>query len=265
MKQSFSKLGFIHRRLWQRDGLYRLAMLLGPAPLLGCLVAAGVWRAAGPIIHPRPPALPWAKVDRPPLWSNGDGQPHVVMPSRPLPPSGANGGLVGYTPGWDAWIAPIEVSAADVDVTTRRLGRFVINSSAVDMAQIIRQEPADSLFVGTGIGFLAVRAAGVYAISARFDRPAAPRANCLVRLAFGPHRVTSAIEAGVHDDFSRTYEAARFYLQPGLYWIGWAFGCWRGRETTGLGRMTLLIGHPGDTGLEPARADDIVRPDSGTR
>ncbi|HUB44623.1 MAG TPA: hypothetical protein VMB73_06525 [Acetobacteraceae bacterium] len=133
------------------------------------------------------------------------------------------------------------------------------------MAQIMQRGPADGLFVGAGVGFLAVRTAGIYVISARLDRPAAPAANCLVRTGFGPHRITSSLDLGIHNDLSRHFEAARFDLQPGLYRIGWVFGCWRGRDVTGPGKMTMLVGHPGETGLEPARADDIVRPDSSTQ
>ncbi len=93
----------------------------------------------------------------------------------------------------------------------------------------------------------------------RWRTPAGRVADCLVRLGFGPHRIVSNLEVGIADDVSKAFDAARFDLQPGLYLIGWAYGCWHDQEVTGPGRMVLLIGHPGERTLQPARPDDIVR------
>ena len=43
MSRFFQKLSFIHHRLWQRDGIYPAALLLGPAPLLGGVLAYTLW------------------------------------------------------------------------------------------------------------------------------------------------------------------------------------------------------------------------------
>lgn len=146
----------------------------------------------------------------------------------------------------------------DVDVKTTPLTAFSLDGSTVDVAQIIAGGPKVSLYVGLGRGFLAIRTAGVYALTLRLERPAGPSADCLTRLGFGPHRVVSMLNIGFGNDV-KTFEAPRFDLQPGLYPIGWAFGCWHEHEVVGPGRITLLVGHPGDPTPLPARADDIVR------
>jgi hypothetical protein len=84
-------------------------------------------------------------------------------------------------------------------------------------------------------------------------------ANYLLRLGFGPRRVVSEVELSIANDVSKTFDPAKFDLQPGLYSIGWAFGCWRDREVVGPGRMTVLLSHPGEPHLAPARSDEIVR------
>jgi hypothetical protein len=128
------------------------------------------------------------------------------------------------------------------------------------MAQILAKGPSASLYVGVGSGFLAVRTAGIYTISARLERPAAPVADCLVRLGFGPRRVLSNLEVAITGDISKTFAGARFDLQPGLYLIGWAFGCWHDGKVIGPGRMTLLVGDSSGQDLHPARSEDLVRP-----
>ena len=45
-----------------------------------------------------------------------------------------------------------------------------------------------------------------------------------------------------------------------LYPLNWAFGCWQDQHLAGPGRITIMIAHPGETELVPARADDILRP-----
>ncbi|HXT80886.1 MAG TPA: hypothetical protein VN702_15080 [Acetobacteraceae bacterium] len=258
MSRFFGKLAFIHRRLWQRDGLYSASLLLGPAPIFGCAAAAALWLALHGGKHP-PPA--WAVPHGSIVSGAPDGEPKTVQPSRPLPALEADGTLAGYEAGWVATTHPIAVSATlDVDVKRTALTAFPLDGASFDMGQIIKGGLAGSLYVGEGAGFLAVRMAGVYALSARIERPAGPRADCLIRLGFGSGRIVSNLELAVVRDLARSFDAARFDLQPGLYRIGWAFGCWHDQTVVGPGRMTLLVGHPGDRTLLPARPDDIVRP-----
>ena len=258
----FSKLGFIHRRLWDRDGFYRIALLFGPAPLLGCGVAAGIWlivRALpAPIVQPPDWGKPPQAAEN---WST-TGEPQIVQPARPIPPGDANGGLRGYEPGWRATIHAVEVSptfSTQIEPTT--LGAFVVDGSTIDLAQIIAAGPKDTKFVGAGSGFLVIRTPGTYALSLRFERPPGPTADCLTRLGFGPRKVVSNYALAFAGNESKTFDAARFDLQPGLYPIGWALGCWREQQAVGPGRITVLISHPGDQALQPARPDDIVRPE----
>jgi hypothetical protein len=260
MSQFFSKLSFIHRRLWDRDGFYRVALLFGPAPLIGCGVAAGIWfmgRALpAPIVHPPDWGKPPQAAEN---WSI-TGEPQTVQPARPIPPVGANGGLSGYEAGWRATIHAVEVSPTfNTQINPTPLGAFFVDGSTIDLSQIIAAGTEGTKFVGTGSGFLVIRTQGTYALSLRFERPAGPTADCLTRLGFGPRRVVSNYALAFPGNTSKTFDAARFDLQPGLYPIGWALGCWRDQETVGPGRITVLISHPGDQGLQPARPDDIVR------
>jgi len=262
MNLFFSKLGFIHRRLWDRDGVYRVALLFGQAPLIGFGVAAGIWFVVrafpAPVVQPPD----WVKL---PVsadnWSTA-GEPQTLQPARPIPEAGANGGLRGYETGWRAAIRAVEVSPMlTAEIKPTPLGAFLVDGSEIELAQIIAAGPKDTKFVGTGAGFLVVKTPGLYALSLRFERPPGPVANCLVRLGFGPRRVVANFDLSMQGNVSKTFDAARFDLQPGLYPIGWIFGCWRDQESVGPGRITVLLSHPGDPGLQPAGPDDIVRPE----
>jgi hypothetical protein len=262
MTRLFGKSGFIHRRLWQQDALYRTALLFGPAPLLGCLLAGAVWGGVEALRSTPHQMAQWAVPQGPKMWSTANDQPHAVAPTKPLPATGADGALAGYAAGWRVATAPIQVSRTlDVDVKTTRLTGFVLNEPAVDMSEIIAGGPRNALYVGIGSGFLVVKAGGVYALSARLERPAGQAADCLIRLGFGQYRIVSNLEIAVVNDVSKAFDAARFDLKPGLYSIGWAFGCWHDQEVTAPGRLVLLIGHPGEPTPQPARPDEIVRPD----
>jgi hypothetical protein len=266
MTRLFGRLGFIHRRLWQQDAFYRTALLFGPAPLLGCLLAGAVWGSVEALGSTRHQVPQWAVPQGPKMWSTANDQPNTMAPTRPLPPTGADGALAGYVAGWQVATAPIQVSPTlDVDVKRDRLTHFVLDQPIVDMSQIIAGGPKDALYVGVGLGFLVVRAGGIYALSLRLERPAARTANCLTRLGLGPHRIISSLGVAISDDVSKTFDAARFDLQPGLYSIGWAFGCWHDQQMTGPGRLVLLIGHPGEPTLQPVRPSDIVRTDGPER
>jgi hypothetical protein len=258
----FSKIGFIHRRLWDRDGVYRVALLFGPAPLIGCGVAVGIWFMVRAIPAPIVQPPDWGK---PPEatedWST-TGEPQTLQPARPIPPVGANGGLSGFEAGWRATIHAVEVSPTlNPVINPTPLSAFMIDGSKIDLAQIIVAGPKDKKFVAAGSGFLVIRTPGTYALSLRFERPLGPRAACVIRLGFGPRKIVSNYELPNSGNFSKTFDAARFDLQPGLYSIGWLLGCWRDQETVGPGRITVLMSHPGDEALEPASPDDIVRPE----
>jgi hypothetical protein len=260
MNRFLGKLGFIHRRLWSQDGLYRAALLFGPAPLVGCLLAGAVWGCILALGGETSQPPRWAVPQDPGTWSTSASQPQTIQPAKPLPPVGADGRLTGYELGWRVTTNPIVVSQTmDVDVKPTPLTAFFLDGPSVDMAQILPEAPNVSLYIGVGQGFLAIRTAGVYTLALRFERPAGPRADCLMRLGFGPRRIVSTLEAGVVRDLSITFDAVRFDLQPGLYPIGWAFGCWQNHEMIGPGRITLLVGHPGEQSISPARSDDFVR------
>lgn len=254
------KLGFIHRRLWDSDGLYRVALLLGPAPLIGCGVAAGIWfmHRALPAPTVQPPV--WGKpFESAPNWS-ASAQPQTAQPARPIPALEADGRLSGYESGWRVTIRPIDVSPTfNVDVKPIALRTFLLDGSNIDLALIIESGPKNTEFVAAGSGFLVVRAPGTYGLSLRFERPSGTTADCLTRLGFGSRRVVSNYWLENKHDVLKTSDAARFDLQPGLYPIGWLFGCWHDRKPVGPGRITVLISHPGEQGLRPARPEDIVR------
>jgi hypothetical protein len=257
----FSKLGFIHRRLWDRDGFYRVALLFGPAPLIGCGVAAGIWMLvwALPATTAQPPD--WGKPPRAvESWST-TGEPQTAKPERPIPPVGADGGLRGYEAGWQATVNSIEVSPTlNVTVKPTPLSAFFVEGSRIDLEQIIAAGPKNAKFAGIGWGFFAVRTPGTYALSLRFERPLGV-ADCLTRLIFGPRQIVSNYDMANPGNVSKTFDAATFDLQPGLYPIRWVLGCWRDQEMVGQGRMTVLISHPGVPVLQPARPDEIVRPE----
>ena len=138
MNATLKKLGFIHRRLWDRDGLYPLAVLLGPASLFGCLMAGILWQGILAVGAMNNHPLPWAVPEGSRQWTASDGQSHTVQPSRSLPSITPDGNLTGFEPGWRAAINPIEVSAtSDVDVKTAVLANFPLDGSRVDMERLL--------------------------------------------------------------------------------------------------------------------------------
>jgi hypothetical protein len=261
MSEFLGKLSFVHRRLWRDDGVYRAAFLFGPAALVGCSLAFGLWETSVILQNTtsEPPA--WA-VRRSTTWDAAADRPNIVRPDRPLPPAGPNGEWIGYEPGWQVTLNPIEVDALmDADVKPSPVKAFNFDGPTVDMERIVSEAPKGDLYAALGSNFLVVKKAGVYALTAQFKRPAAPQANCLMRLAFGPHRIVAAVVESIVADFSKTFDAPRFELQPGLYRTGWTFTCWHDREPVGPGRLTLLVRHPDEDALAPARPDDIVGPE----
>jgi hypothetical protein len=261
MSLFFSKLGFIHRRLWDRDSFYRVALLFGPAPLIGCGVAAGIWLMVGALPVPVVQPPEWGKPPETPDRWKTTGEVQTTKPARPIPPVGANGGLSGFEAGWQATINAIEVSPTlNIEMKPTALGAFFVDDSKIDLEKIVAAGPKNAKFAGNGSGFLVVRTPGTYALSLRFERPLGV-ADCLTRLFFGPRQVVANYDVASPGNVSKIFDAASFDLQPGLYPIRWILGCWHDQEMVGQGRLTVLISHPGDQGLQPARPDEIVRPE----
>lgn len=263
MSRIAAKLGFAHRRLWQRDGTYRAAVLLGPAPLLGGALAAALWagvHAPGRTAAAIGQMPPWAHPHEPETIGNA-GPKRAEQPAMPLPPNGTDGLPSGYATGWQGGVAPIEVSPTlAVNVLRTPLATFTLDQTTVDMAPILAAGPATGLFVGVGTASMAIRVPGDYALSVRIARSSAQSANCLARFAFAGHRLVSDLSVGMAGSESRSYEPVDFTLQPGLYRIGVAFGCWHERQAIGPGQLTVMIRHPGEQLPRPARPDEILRP-----
>jgi hypothetical protein len=261
------KLAFIHRQLWERDRTYRISLLIGPAVLAGVALGGLAWwcvAGAGTVGEQRS-AAGWARPPNPLNWAGDSGAPLRVAPSAALPPAEGATELYGYRNGWTLSLNEIHIQPGmSVDVGTTTLGASYRDGADIDMTDIMAGHPAAPPFVAVLRGELAVRAGGTYALSIRLDRPAAATANCIVRLALGQHRIVSSVQLGLSDDFSKVYGAGRFDLSPGLYPVGWVFGCWRGGAVTAPGRAAILVQHPGETRLSPAAANDFVVADHAT-
>jgi hypothetical protein len=261
MSRLLGKLAFIHRRLWQRDGWYKAATLFGPPPLIGAMLAATVWFGMTELRATSDQPIMWAKPAPVAEWKTSAHDAASVPPAGPLPATGADGMLVGYETGWRVTAHPIEISQTmDVDIKTTALAGLNVAGTSVDMSDILLGGPSGVLFVADGIGALVIRTPGIYALAARLTRPTGERADCLVRLGFANRRVVSNLEINLAATFARDFGPGYFDLQPGLYLLSWAFGCWHDREMSGTGRLTILIGHPGSEVPEPLGPDEIVRP-----
>jgi hypothetical protein len=259
MNRLFLKLAFIHSRLWRDDGLYPIAFVLGPASLIGALLAFGVWKSSAVWTSNAPlPAPPWATKDEPPTWRVEGNQIQAVRPSARLPsPSKSD---TGYEPGWRMHINPVKINSTyDIAVKTEALKGFVSEELTPDMAWIASEGSSNSIYAGVGDGMLVVKTAGPYAITARFEREAGRPSDCLVRLVFGGKRVVSIVQLNIVDSISATYDAPQFELQPGLYSIGWVLACWHDQSEVVSGRMTILLRRPGEETLTPLRPGEIVR------
>jgi hypothetical protein len=259
MKRLFLKLAFIHGRLWRDDSLYPIALVLGPASLLGVLLAFGVWAiSAGWTKNALLPAPPWATKEVPPTWQVGGVEKQVVRPRLPLPSAGASD--TGYELGWRMHIDPVQISSAyDIAVKNEALKGFVSNELTPDMTWIASEAPKNSIYAGVGDGMLVIKTAGPYAISARFEREAGMPSDCLVRLGFSGKRIISSVRLNIVDSTSVTYDAAQFELEPGLYSIGWVLACWHDQSEAVSGRMTILLRRPGEETLTGLRPGEIVR------
>jgi hypothetical protein len=261
MRLIFTKLGFIHRRLWDRDRYYRVALFFGPAPLAGAAMAAIVWACIASVKPETHQPPPWAHFT--PVTNGPNGSPDAPLPAppaKPLPPLRADGSAIGYDAGWSVSANPVTISPTmEVEVRAPPLSGFTVDEPTVTMAQILAGRPKDQLFAGVSSGFLVVRETGTYGIFPRLERPPGPLANCLVRLTFNAHRINSTLLLNLVQRVTQDYPPGWFQLQPGLYRIGWAFGCWHGNEMSDLGQISVMFIEPGKPTPRPLRAIDIVR------
>jgi len=267
MNGFFGKLNFVHRQLWRQDTSYRVSILLGPAALAGFLLAGAAWLASAELRNdrllgaaPQPPN--WAIRPATNQWDSSTGIVTNVNRDASLPPVSADGSLAGFSRGWEMSTGQLEVNALDATLLPNHLTSFSSADPNLDMATILANGPKNGpLYLGVGSAFLVIRTAGIYGLSAQLARPAAAPANCLTRLAFGGRRVVSTLEVGLSGNTLKTYEPIKFDLQPGLYRIVMAFGCWHDREAIGPGSATVMIAHPGERDVVPATAAELVRPE----
>lgn len=263
MKRFAAKLGFVHRTLWQREHAYRWAVLLGPPPLIGCALAALAWACHQQFSAHAPSGMPggdapWAHWSRPVVQ---DGQPFTEVRSAPLPPGDATGRYQGLQPGWVGGIQPMTVDATmDVNVMATSLGSFTLDQPTIPLARILEAGPPTGLFVGMARTFFTVRTGGLYAFSARLTRAGTQSANCLVRLNSAHHRILRNEVLHAAGDAVLDFPPTEFRLEPGLFRLELAVGCWRGDSTDGSGELALMVRRPGDATLRPATADEVMRP-----
>lgn len=263
MKGFFAKLAFIHRRLWQRDGTYRAAILLGPSPLLGAAAATGLWYGLQALTYPAAPILghmPWAQA-RASVMSGTLGAA-ASKPAVALPHIQSDGSFVGYTPGWRGSIHAVTVlPTLDTDVSPAELKRFTIPGTAIEMDPILLtgETTGQALYVGIGEAMLAVTAAGSYSLGLHIERFGGGPATCLARFVFGGRRVVSDLSVGLHDTV-RDFDPVAFDLQLGLYPLAVAFGCWRDGRMAGPGRVTVMLRRPGESASQPIGSAELIRP-----
>ncbi len=259
MKRAAAKFGFVHRTLWQREHRYRWAVLLGPPPLIGCAVAALV--LAGIQRHQAPPGAfgqaPWAQWTRPVIQ---DGQPFGETPRAPLPPRDASGRYAGLQPGWVGGVQSFTVDATMDVRLVAPAGSFTLDQPAIPLSRILDAGPATGLFAGTGTALFAVPSGGSYAFSARLTRAGTQSATCMVWLGSAHHRILRNEVLDVAADGVLNFPPVQFRLQPGLFIIQFATGCWRGSQMDGAGELILMVRRPGEAALTPATAAEVLRP-----
>jgi hypothetical protein len=261
MRLFFGKLGFIHRRLWDRNGVYRVALFFGPAPLAGAGVAAIVWVCIADVQNTTYQPPPWAHNAEVSNRDNGSPDaPLSASPERPLPPLRADGSAIGYDPGWSMTANPLTVSPTmEVNVGATPITGFTLDEPTATMARILGERPKNQLFAAVSSGFLVIREAGTYGVFVRFERPAGPLADCTARLAVNGHRINSNVLLNVAQHEAQDYATGWFDFRPGLYKINWVFGCWRGNEMSDLGQISVMLIEPGGHAARPLRTNDIVR------
>jgi hypothetical protein len=261
MRRLLSKLGFVHRTLWRRDPVYRWAVLLGPPPLAGCLLAACAWAIlwrTAPVLVPPSSDIPWAQWTRP---TQAEGQPFAEPPTGPLPPRDANGRFPGFQTGWVGLIQPMTVDATqDARISPQVMAHFAIDQPTIPLARVLDAGPPAGLFVGTAKTLFPVQVPGLYAFSARFTRSNPQSADCIVWLESAKHRMVRAIDLNMNGQAVLNFPPTEFRLEPGMFLLEIAVGCWRGDQMVGPGELTVMVRHPNEATLEPATADELIKP-----
>jgi hypothetical protein len=264
MRRVAAKLAFVHRTLWQRDQAYRWAVLLGPPPLLGCALAAlalTVWQQF-PHAAPEPGSdAPWAHWTRP---LPSEAQPYTESMALVLPKTDPTGGFIGFQPGWFGDIRPMSVDATmDVNVIASAVASLTLDGPTIPLARIVDAGPTSGLFVGAARTLVVVRTPGLYAFSAQLAWSGTQTVNCVVRLASAHHRLIRNVNLNVASQSVLNYAPTEFRLKPGLLVLQTAVGCWRGDHAMAPGTLTLLVRRPGEVGLTPVAADEVIRPRQG--
>ena len=256
-----AKLGFVHRTLWQRDKLYRWAVLLGPPPVLGCAAASLAWAAFqyfAPFAARPSGDAPWAHWTRP---TQQEGQPLAEAPTGPLPARDPSGRFPGWQTGWVGQIQPIRVDAMfETSLIPSVIAHFAIDQTTIPMQPILDAGPPTGLFIGDVKTLFPVKTPGVYAFSVRFTRSSPQSANCLVWLNSNKHRLVRAISVNMNGNSVVNYPPTEFRLEPGMFLLEIITGCWRGEQMVGPGELTMMVRHPGESALQPARAEDLIKP-----
>ena len=255
-----AKLAFVHRTLWRRDHTYRWAVLLGPPPVIGAAMAA-LFLTAHQVIQPgtvtQTGSTPWAQWTKP---VPQEAEPFVEQ-TRPLPPRNASGQYQGLQTGWRSEVHSMSVDATrDANVSGSVLASFILNQPDIPLQRVVDAGPPTGLFVASAQSFFVVLTPGLYAFSLRLIRSGTQSADCLARLYSTRHRMVRNVTLNSDSGAVLTYTATEFRLEPGLFQLGVAVGCWRGDRVLGAGDLTLLVRKPGEATLRPAVADELMRP-----
>ena len=257
MKSLTSKLAFVHRTLWQREPLYRWSALLGPPPAIGAAFAFLVVSALQPAAPDGSGKAVWAHWTRP----LPEGRGPFAEATRPFPPEDGIGGYRGLVRGWLGETLPIMMDATqDVNVSGEVLTRFTLDQALIPLQRVVDAGPPSGLFIGGLRAWFVVPVAGEYAFSARLTRSGTLSADCLVRLGSARHRMLRDVDLGTDGSAVLNFPPTAFRLEPGLFEITLAVGCWRGPAVLGAGTMALIVRGPGETGLREARPNELLRP-----
>jgi hypothetical protein len=260
MRRLAAKLAFVHRTLWQRDYTYRWAVLLGPPPVIGVAVASLVLTAL-PMIRPvattQTGGAPWAHWTRPVQQA---GEPFAEA-TLTLPARDGSGHFEGLRTGWLSAVHPLTVDATrDVNVSGSVLASFTLDQPDIPLQRVVDAGPPAGLFVADAQSFFVVLKPGLYAFSVRLTRSGTETGDCVVRLNSTRHRMVRTLTLNTGGSAVLTYPATQFRLEPGLFKVAVGVGCWRGDRELGAGDLTLMVRKPGEATLQPASADELMRP-----
>ena len=260
MRRFAGKLAFVHRTLWQRETAYRWAALLGPPPLIGVglvLLCLSVLPKVWPGVAHRQDAAPWAH------RAQQERHADEVFPEAtlPLPARDAGGGYRGFRAGWLGEVHPMTVDATrDANISEAALANFSIDQTDLALQRVVDAGPPSGLFAANALAFFVVPKAGVYGFSVRLARSGTQSADCVVRLNSKHHRMIRNLNIGTDGNAVLSYPETHFQIEPGLFGVVLAVGCWRGDHVLGDGDLTLMVRPPGEAGLRPAEAGELLRP-----